>query len=76
MDHGYRLQMYGKDRFVTRVRPETDAESKVHPGDQVLGYNKFDVYREDFWKLSYYFNSLAPQRASMLEIRDPRGQSR
>jgi len=76
MDYGYRLQMYGNDCFVTRVRPGTDAESKVHPGDQVLGYNKFNVTREDFWKMSYYFNSLAPQRGSMLEIRDPSGQSR
>jgi C-terminal processing protease CtpA/Prc len=76
MDYGYRLQMYGNDCFVTRVRPGTDAESKVHPGDQVLGYNKFDVTREDIWKMSYYFNSLAPQRGSILEIRDPSGQSR
>lgn len=76
MDYGYRLQMYGNDCFVTRVRPETDAESKVHPGDQVLGYNKFEVTREVFWKMDYYFNSLAPQRASILEIRDPGGQTR
>jgi C-terminal processing protease CtpA/Prc len=76
MDYGYRLQMYGNNCFITRVRPGTDAESKIHPGDQVLGYNKFDVTREDFWKMNYYFNSLAPQRASMLEIRDPSGQSR
>jgi C-terminal processing protease CtpA/Prc len=76
MDYGYRLQMYGSDCYVTRVRPGTDAETKVHPGDQVLGYNKFSVDREVFWKMSYYFNSLAPQRASMLEIRDPNGQAR
>jgi C-terminal processing protease CtpA/Prc len=76
VDYGYRLQMYGNDCFVTRVRPGTDAETKVHPGDQVLGYNKFDVNRQDFWKMSYYFNSLAPQRASLLDIRDPSGQSR
>ena len=76
MDYGYRLQMYGNDCYVTRVRPGTDAETKVHPGDQVLGYNKFSVNREVFWKMSYYFNSVAPQRLSVLEIRDPSGQSR
>jgi len=76
VDYGYRVQMYGDDCFVTRVRPGTDAESKVHPGDQVLGYNKFAVNRQDFWKMSYYFNSLAPQRASLLDVRDPSGQSR
>jgi C-terminal processing protease CtpA/Prc len=76
VDYGYRMQMYGSDCFVTRVRPGTDAETKVHPGDQVLGYNKFAVNRPDFWKMSYYFNSLAPQKASLLEVRDPSGQSR
>lgn len=76
VDYGYRIQMYGDDCFVTRVRPGSDAESKVHPGDQVVGYNKYDVNRGDFWKMNYYFNSLAPQRMSMLEIRDPNGQTR
>ena len=76
VDYGYRIQMYSNVCFVTRVRPGTDAESKVHPGDQVLGYNKFAVNRTDFWKMNYYFNSLAPQKASLLEIRDPSGQSR
>jgi C-terminal processing protease CtpA/Prc len=75
VDYGYRIQMYGDNCFVTRVRPGTDAESKVHPGDQVLGYNKFGVNRTDFWKMNYYFNNLAPQKASMLEIREPNGQS-
>ena len=76
VDYGYRIQMYGNDCFVTRVRPGTDAETKVHPGDQVLGYNKFNVTRTDFWKMSYYFNSLAPQKGSILEVRDSSGQSR
>lgn len=76
MDDGYRLQMYGNDCYITRVRSGTDAETKVHPGDQVLGYNKFNVNREVFWKMSYYFNSLSPQKGSMLEIRDPSGQTR
>jgi len=76
VDYGYRIQMYGDDCFVIRVRPGSDAESKVHPGDQVVGYNKYDVNRGDFWKMNYYFNSLAPQRMSMLEIRDPNGQTR
>lgn len=76
VDYGYRMQIYGSACFVSRVRPGTDAESKVHPGDEVLGYNNFAVNRGDFWKMSYYFNSLAPQKASILEVRNPDGQPR
>jgi C-terminal processing protease CtpA/Prc len=76
VDYGYRMQIYGSACFVSRVRPGTDAESKVHPGDEVLGYNNFAVNRGDFWKMSYYFNGLAPQKASILEVRNPNGQPR
>lgn len=76
VDYGYRVQIYGSACFVSRVRPGTDAESKVHPGDEVLGYNNFAVNRGDFWKMSYYFNRLAPQKASILEVRNPDGQPR
>jgi C-terminal processing protease CtpA/Prc len=76
VDYGYRMQIYGSACFVSRVRPGTDAESKIHAGDQVIGYNSFAVDRDDFWKMSYYFNSLAPQKASILEVRNPNGQPR
>jgi C-terminal processing protease CtpA/Prc len=76
IDYGYRMQIFGEDCFITRVRPGTDAESKVHPGDQVLGYNNFMVNRGDLWKMSYYFNSLSPQKASILALRDPHGEER
>jgi C-terminal processing protease CtpA/Prc len=76
VDYGYRMQIYGRACFVSRVRPGTDAESKVHAGDEVLGYNSFAVNRGDFWKMTYYFNSLAPQKASILEVRNPNGQPR
>lgn len=73
VDYGYRLQIYGDNCFVTRVRPSTDAESKVHPGDQVLAYNNFAVNRADFWKMNYYFSRLAPQKGTILQIRQEDG---
>jgi len=66
----------GDDVFITRVRPHTDAESKVHIGDQVMRYNKYRVARDDMWKISYYYRSLAPQAATQLDLRDPVGQER
>jgi len=68
--------MYGENRFITRVRPGTDAESKVRPGDQVLGYNNHAVSRSAFWQMNYYFNNLAPQQVSNLDRRDPAGAER
>ncbi len=76
VDYGYRMQIYGENAFITQVRPGTDAESKVHPGDQVLGYNNFAVNRADFWKVSYYFGSLSPQKASVLALRNPHGEDK
>jgi C-terminal processing protease CtpA/Prc len=76
IDYGYRTQIFGDDCFVTRVRPGTDAESKLHLGDQVIGYNGYPVNRAVFWKMNYYFDSLAPQKASSLALRDTQGQER
>jgi C-terminal processing protease CtpA/Prc len=73
LDSGYRLQMYGENCFITRVRPGTDAQSKVRPGDQVLGYNNYAVSRSAFWQMNFYFNDLAPQQVSNLDLRDPDG---
>lgn len=37
-DYGFRMQLFGDNAFITRIRPGTDAESKIRPGDQVLTY--------------------------------------
>jgi C-terminal processing protease CtpA/Prc len=76
LDYGYRMQMYGDNCFISTVRPGTDAETKVHPGDQVLTLNTYDVNRGDFWNMEYYFNTLSPQKASNLQLRDPAGRER
>jgi C-terminal processing protease CtpA/Prc len=76
VDYGYRMQIFGENCFITRVRPGTDAESKVHPGDQVIGFNNFAVNRGDLWKMSYYFDDLSPQKASLLALRTPQGEEK
>jgi C-terminal processing protease CtpA/Prc len=75
-DYGYRMQMYGDSCLVSTIRPGTDAATKLHPGDQVLGYNNYNVNRAVMWKMEYYFGVLAPQKASVLALRDPDGQER
>jgi C-terminal processing protease CtpA/Prc len=76
IDYGYRMQMYGDTCYITTVRPGTDAETKVHPGDQVLALNAYGVNRDDITNMEYYFNRLSPQKESNLELRDPAGQDR
>jgi len=76
VDYGYRMQLFGDNAFVTRIRPGSDAEAKLHIGDQVVGFNHFDVNRSDYKQLTYYFWTLAPQQATQLVLRDPAGQQR
>jgi C-terminal processing protease CtpA/Prc len=73
VDYGYRLQVFGDHAFVTHVRPDTDAASKLHVGDEVLALNRFNLNRGNLHKLIYYYRTLAPQKASLLLLRDPDG---
>ena len=75
-DYGFRMQLFGDTAFITRIRPGTDAESKMHPGDQVLAYENNSVNRIDFIELMYMFNSLSPRSKTQLDLRDPDGAIR
>jgi C-terminal processing protease CtpA/Prc len=75
-DYGFRMQMIGDRCFVTEVRPGSDAAEKIHPGDEILKVGNFTVNRADIWDLDYYLNSLAPQGALELSLRDPQGALR
>jgi carboxyl-terminal processing protease len=75
-DTGYRLSILGDDCFITRIRPKSDAESKLHVGDQVVLMNGFKVNRQDFKALMYYFGAIAPQKSTELLLRSPAGEER
>jgi carboxyl-terminal processing protease len=75
-DYGYRLVVIGDNVFVERVRPGTDAASKVQPGDQLLSLNGGGVGRESFHRMWYLFHILQPQPTTRLELRDPAGTER
>ena len=68
LDYGYRMQIFGENCFITRVRPGTDAEGKIRPGDEIVALNRHDVNRKSLWKLNYFFKSLSPQEASELDF--------
>jgi C-terminal processing protease CtpA/Prc len=76
LDAGFRMELIGDKAFIARVRPGTDAESKVHPGDEIVGYDTYSVNRTDYHDLSYTFDDLMPQVRTQLDLRDPDGNVR
>jgi carboxyl-terminal processing protease len=73
---GYRLSLVGNACFVAHVRPKTDAELKLKPGDEVLHLNGYNVDRADFHDIRYYFDVLAPQPETRIDVRSPAGEVR
>jgi carboxyl-terminal processing protease len=76
IDYGYRLAVIGDDVYVERVRPGTDAESKVHAGDRLVSLNGNGVSRESFMRMEYLLNTLQPQPKTQLALRSPDGAER
>jgi carboxyl-terminal processing protease len=76
-DYGFQMQIVGDHCFVTRVRPQSDGESKgLKPGDEVLAVNGYTPNRDSLWKMLYVYNVLRPQTALRLYLRDPSGNTR
>lgn len=74
--YGLHMEMIAGHCLITRVRPDSDAAAKVHPGDEVTGLNGWAVNPGDFDALRYYINILAPQGGLRLDLRDPAGVHR
>ncbi len=75
-DYGFRMEIIGDKAYITNLRPGSDAATKLHPGDEILGLNHFNVNRQDFEDLTYFLYTLAPQTGVTFEMRDPSGQQR
>jgi C-terminal processing protease CtpA/Prc len=76
-DYGWEGEVIGERCFVVRVRPGSDAEKKgVKPGDELVGLNGYTPNRENLPKMQYVFNTLRPQPALRLDLRDPAGKQR
>jgi hypothetical protein len=65
---GFHMQIIGNQCFIVRVRPGTDASSKLHSGDRVLKYNSFLLNRDDFDAALYYFTVLNPVVTAELDL--------
>jgi carboxyl-terminal processing protease len=76
-DYGFQMQMVGDQCFVTRVRPDSDAEAKgVKPGDEILALEGIRPSRQIMWKMDYRYKILRPQAGLRLILRSPAGEQR
>lgn len=73
---GFSMEMIGDKCFVTRIRPGTDASTKLHVGDRVLALNGFTVKRAVFHRMQYFFQVLSPAPTETLDLRSPAGEQR
>jgi carboxyl-terminal processing protease len=73
---GFHTEMVGDKCFVTRIRPGTDAATKLHVGDQILALDGYNVNREDISNLQYFLSVLAPAQVEKLDLVNPTGQQR
>ncbi len=76
-DYGWQAQMIGDRCFLIRVRPGSDAETKgLKAGDELVSVDGYTPNRDSLWKIQYVFNTLRPQPALRLVLRDPAGKQR
>lgn len=73
---GFTMEMVGDKCFVTRIRPGSDAASKLNVGDQVLTFDGFNVRRIDFEKMHYFLEVLTPSVSQGLTVESVAGEQR
>ena len=75
-DYGWRIQAIGEQCLVTHVRPQTDAATKVHSGDEVLAINDYKPTRANIYRIGYVLNVLRPQSKIQVTVRSEEGEVR
>jgi carboxyl-terminal processing protease len=75
-DYGYEVGIVGEDPFIIRVRPGSDAATKLRAGDRVVSINGNAVTRESFGRMQYVLSKLAPLTSTRVVVRTESGQER
>lgn len=76
VDYGYDIGFIRDEAHVMVVRPGTDAEKKLRPGDRIVTLNSQPVSRESFSRMQYILNVLSPMVGTRVVIRAPDGTER
>ena len=72
-DDGYQFSLVGDRCFITQVRPKSDADAKLHIGDEVLTMDGFNINRDDYQDQRYFFRILSPMGGAQMALRAPDG---
>lgn len=63
-EYGFSMQMIGNTCFIVDVKKGSDAEAKgLKVGDILVGLGRYNVTRDNLWKLKYIIYSLDPQES-------------
>lgn len=73
---GFFMQVVGDKCYVTRIRPGTDAATRLHVGDQVLALNGFQLTAANFHDMEYFLQTLSPAPSETLDLVAPTGEHR
>jgi C-terminal processing protease CtpA/Prc len=76
LDYGWRMQTIGERCFVMRIRPETDAATKLHAGDEILAVNDYKPTPANLHRIEYVLDVLRPQSKVDVTVRSPAGEIR
>jgi C-terminal processing protease CtpA/Prc len=71
---GFAVEMVGDKCFVTQIRPGSDAEGKLHVGDEVLAFDGIAVKRETLAHTRYLMNVLWQPVTQGLVVRKLSGE--
>ncbi|MGA9072231.1 MAG: S41 family peptidase [Terracidiphilus sp.] len=75
-DSGYQFALVGDACFITQIRPNSDAATKLHIGEQIVKLNGLPVNRQNFYDVQHFFQLLGPRATEDLEIRSSSGENR
>jgi C-terminal processing protease CtpA/Prc len=74
---GWEARFIGDYCVITAVKDGSDAAAKgLKPGDQIVAIEGFRPTRDNWWKLSYAFHTLAPRSGVTLVVASPGQQPR
>jgi C-terminal processing protease CtpA/Prc len=76
-EYGWQMQIIGDRCYVVSVKPGSDAEKKgLKAGDEIVSINGVGPSRNTFWKMRYFYYTLAPRSSLKIVAQSPGSEPR